>query len=162
MSKSLGNYIGVVEPPEEIYGKTMSIPDALTETYLRLLSGLAPAEVDAALALGPRDAKASLARRLVARLHGEDAAAGAAEEFDRKFRRRELPEAVPEHRPADPRDLAGTMAELGWYPSRSAARRVAEQGGVRVNGERRDAAAELRDGDLLQAGRRNIVRIRVG
>jgi tyrosyl-tRNA synthetase len=98
----------------------------------------------------------------VARLHGDEEAARAEEDFDRRFRRRELPEEVPEHRPADPRDLAATMVELGWYPSRSAARRVAEQGGVRINGERRDGSSELREGDLLQAGRRNIVRIRVG
>jgi tyrosyl-tRNA synthetase len=162
MSKSLGNYIGVAEPAEQIYGKTMSIPDALTEKYLRLVSGLSPSEVESALALGPRDAKAALARRLVARLHGEDAAAGAEEDFDRRFRRREVPTEVPEHLPANPSDLAGTLVELGWYPSRSAARRVAEQGGVRVNGERRGADAELRDGDLLQAGRRNIVRIHLG
>ncbi|MBJ7601040.1 MAG: tyrosine--tRNA ligase [Candidatus Nephthysia bennettiae] len=162
MSKSLGNYIGVAEPPEEIYGKTMSIPDALTEKYLRLVSGLSPEEVESVLARGPRDAKASLARRLVGRLHGEEAAAGAEEDFDRRFRRREVPTEVADHRPAHPSDLAGTLVELGWYPTRSAARRVAEQGGVRINGERRGADAELRDGDLLQAGRRNIVRIHLG
>jgi tyrosyl-tRNA synthetase len=159
MSKSLGNYIGVAESPEEIYGKTMSTPDALTEKYLRLVSGLPPEQVESTLALGPRDAKAALAWRLVARLHGEEAAAGAEEDFDRRFRRREAPAEVPEHRPSDPADLAGTMVELGWYPTRSAARRVAEQGGVRVNGERRGPEAELREGDLLQGGRRNIVRI---
>src|ERR1700730_2976079 len=64
MSKSLGNYIGINEPPEQIYGKTMSIPDPLIEKYLRLISGLSPAEVDATLKLKPRDAKAALARRL--------------------------------------------------------------------------------------------------
>jgi tyrosyl-tRNA synthetase len=162
MSKSLGNYIGVAEPPEEIYGKTMSIPDALTEKYLRLVSGLSPEEVESALALGPRDAKAALARRLVARLHGEEAAAAAEEDFDSRFRRREVPAEVPEHRPEHPSDLAGTLVELGWYPTRSAARRVAEQGGVRINGERRGADAELHDGDLLQGGKRNIVRINLG
>jgi tyrosyl-tRNA synthetase len=162
MSKSLGNYIGVTESPEEIYGKTMSIPDTLTERYLRLVADLSPDEVESALAAGPRDAKAALARRLVKRLHGADAAAQAEEDFDRRFRRREAPAEVPEHRPADPADLAGTMVELGWYPSRSAARRVAEQGGVRINGERRGPDAELRGGDLLQAGRRNIVRINLG
>jgi tyrosyl-tRNA synthetase len=162
MSKSLGNYIGVTESPEEIYGKTMSIPDTLTERYLRLVADLPPDEVESALAAGPRDAKAALARRLVTRLHGADAAAQAEEDFDRRFRRRAAPAEVPEHRPADPADLAGTMVELGWYPSRSAARRVAEQGGVRINGERRGPDAELRGGDLLQAGRRNIVRINLG
>jgi tyrosyl-tRNA synthetase len=161
MSKSLGNYIGVAEAPEEIYGKTMSTPDALTEKYLRLVSGLPPEQVDSALALGPRDAKAALARSMVARLHGAEAAARAEEEFDRRFRRREVPADVPEHRPEELTDLAGTMVQLGWYPTRSAARRVAEQGGVRINGERRGPEAELRDGDLLQAGRRNIVRIKL-
>jgi tyrosyl-tRNA synthetase len=161
MSKSLGNYIGVAESPEEIYGKTMSAPDALTEKYLRLVSSLPPEQVDSALALGPRDAKAALARSMVARLHGAEAAARAEEEFDRRFRRREVPADVPEHRPEELTDLAGTMVQLGWYPTRSAARRVAEQGGVRINGERRGPEAELRDGDLLQAGRRNIVRIKL-
>src|SRR5947209_2948457 len=67
MSKSLGNYIGVDEAPEQIYGKAMSIPDALTERYLRLVAGLSAAEVGGVLAMGPRDAKAALARRLVER-----------------------------------------------------------------------------------------------
>ena len=92
MSKSLGNYIGINEPPEEIYGKTMSIPDPLIEKYLRLISGLSVAEVEATLKLKPRDAKAALARRLVKRLHGEEAAALAEADFDRKFRQREVPE----------------------------------------------------------------------
>src|SRR5262252_2268458 len=101
MSKSLGNYIGIAEPPASIYGKTMSIPDAMTEKYLRLISGLGPEEVERTLALGPRDAKATLARQLVRRLRGEDAAARAEEDWDRQFRQRELPEDVPE------REVAG-------------------------------------------------------
>jgi tyrosyl-tRNA synthetase len=161
MSKSLGNYIGISEAPEQIYGKTMSIPDELTEKYLRLLFDLQPEELVSLLAQGPRDAKAGLARRLVSRLHGEEAAGRAEEDFERRFRRRELPAEVPEHRPTRPEDLAGTMVELGWYPTRSQARRVAEQGGVRINGERVGPEAALKDGDLLQAGRRNLVRIRL-
>src|SRR5690348_10044076 len=78
MSKSLGNYIGVTEPPEEIYGKTMSVPDAAMETWYRLLLGEAPPT-----GVGPRDAKRELARRLVASFHGEDAARAAEEHFDR-------------------------------------------------------------------------------
>jgi tyrosyl-tRNA synthetase len=162
MSKSLGNYIGIAEPPAEIYGKTMSIPDVLTEKYLRLASGMSPAEVEAALARGPRDAKAALARRLVERLHGEEAAAGAEEDFDRRFRQRELPQDLPEHVVGDPADVVGVLVELGWYPSRSAARRVVEQGGARVNGERIGLDHALKDGDVLQGGRRNVARVRVG
>jgi len=162
MSKSLGNYIGIAEPAEEIYGKTMSIPDRLTETYLRLVSGLPAREVDRALALGPRDAKAALARRLVERLHGTGAAAAAEEDFDRRFRRRELPDDLKEHTPRNPADLVGTLVELGWYPTRTAARRVVEQGGVRVNQQRVSLDHALDDGDILQAGKRNVVRVRLG
>ena len=161
MSKSLGNYIGVSEPPEQIYGKTMRIPDGLIEKYLRLISGLGPGEVDDLLALGPRDAKAALARRLVERLHGAEAAARAEADFDRRFRRRELPEEIPEHSPADPADLVGTLVELGWYPTRSAARRVVEQGGVRISSRKVGLDHTLRTGDVLQAGRLNITRIRL-
>jgi tyrosyl-tRNA synthetase len=161
MSKSLGNYIGVSESPDQVYGKTMSIPDSLTGKYLRLVSGLAAAEVERALARGPREAKAVLARRLVERLHGPEAAATAEEAFERRFRRRELPEELPEHVVDDPADLVGVMVDLGWYATRSAARRVLEQNGVRVNGDRVELGHRLRDGDVLQAGRRHVVRIRV-
>jgi tyrosyl-tRNA synthetase len=161
MSSSLGNYIGIGEAPEEIYGKTMSIPDSLTEKYLRLVSGLPADDVEAALSLGPREAKAALARALVRRLDGEEAAARAEEDFDRRFRRRELPEQVPEHTPRDPADLVGTLVDLGWYPSRSAARRVIEQGGVRVGDEKVGPERALREGDLLRAGRRHLARIRL-
>jgi tyrosyl-tRNA synthetase len=162
MSKSLGNYIGITDPPEQMYGKTMSIPDPLTERYLRLVSDLQPAEIEQVIALGPRDAKAALARRLVERLHGTEAAAAAEDDFDRRFRRRQLPEELPEHTPRNAADLVGTLVELGWYPTRTAARRVVEQGGVRVNQQRVGLDHALDDGDILQAGKRNVVRVRLG
>jgi tyrosyl-tRNA synthetase len=163
MSKSLGNYIGLDEPPAVIYGKAMSIPDRLTERYLRLVSGLSGEDVERILRLEPRDAKAALARRLVERLHGAEAAAAAEEEFDRRFRRRELPRTLPDHRPTDPGDLVGTIVELGWQPNRSHARRVVEQGGVRIDGRRAGLGDVLRDGEILEHGRkREAVRIRVG
>ena len=161
MGKSLGNYIGLTEPPEEIYGKTMSIPDTLTEKYLRLVSGLTRQELDAVLALKPRDAKAALARQLVKRLHGEEAAARAEADFDRKFRRREMPEDVAERKVSNPDDLVATLVEVGFAKSRGDARRLIEQGGVRVNGERATPEMKLGDGDVLQAGKRNFVRIRL-
>ena len=161
MGKSLGNYIGLTEPPEEIYGKTMSIPDTLTEKYLRLVSGLTRQELDAVLALKPRDAKAALARQLVKRLHGEEAAAHAEADFDRKFRRREMPEDVAERKVSNPHDLVATLVEVGFAKSRGDARRLIEQGGVRVNGEKATPEMGLGDGDVLQAGKRNFVRIRL-
>jgi len=160
MSKSLGNYIGVSEAPEQIYGKTMSIPDRLLEKYVRLTSGLGRKERDEVLALKPRDAKAALARRLVLRLHGEEAAASAEGDFETKFRRREVPEDVPERAAGDLEDLLGALVETGLARSRGDARRLIDQGGVRVNGEKIGLDWKLRDGDVVQAGKRNFVRIR--
>jgi tyrosyl-tRNA synthetase len=161
MGKSLGNYIGLTEPPEEIYGKTMSIPDHLTEKYLRLVSGLPPAQLDEVLAMKPRDAKAALARQLVKRLLGEEAAARAEADFDQKFRRRELPESIAERTASNPDDLVGTLVEVGFAKSRGDARRLIDQGGVRVNGDKASPETTLADGDVLQAGKRNFVRIRL-
>ena len=161
MSKSLGNYIGIAEPPEEIYGKTMSIPDSLTERYLRLVSGLPVGEVDELLKLPPRDAKATLARQLVRRLHGEGAVDAAEADFDRKFRQRVLPDEIIERTIASA-DLTDALVETGLARSRGDARRLVEQGGVRINGEKVDGMATLRDGDVLQVGKRNFVRIKLG
>jgi len=162
MSKSLGNYIGLAEPPEEIYGKTMSIPDRLTEKYLRLVSDLPSAEVEKVLAMKPRDAKAALARQLVRRLHGEEGAARAEADFDRKFRRRDVPESMPERRISKPKDLVETLVEVEFAKSGTEARRLIDQGGVRINGDKASADAELHDGDVLQVGKRSFVRIRLG
>ena len=161
MGKSLGNYIGIAEPPEEIYGKTMSIPDPLIEKYVRLVSGLGSAEIAVVLAMKPRDAKAALARQLVKRLHGEEAAAHAEDDFETKFRKRELPGDIAERTVSNRTDLVATLIEVGFAKSRSEARRLLEQGGVRVNGVKAASDAQLSDGDVLQTGKRNFVRIRV-
>ncbi len=162
MSKSLGNYIGLAEPPEQIYGKTMSIPDTLIEKYVRLVSGLDVRGQEEVLAMKPRDAKAALARRLVKRLHGEEAALGAEEDFNVKFRKREIPEDMPERRVSNPGDLVGILVDTKLARSRGDARRLIDQGGVRINGEKAGPHAALQDGDVLQAGKRSFVRIRVG
>jgi tyrosyl-tRNA synthetase len=162
MSKSLGNYIGISEPPEEIYGKTMSIADPLTEKYLRLVSGLTPDQVERALALEPRDAKAALARALVQRLHGEDAARRAEEDFDRRFRRREMPDEVPRYETAFPLRLIEAMVRSGLARSNGEARRLIEQRGVRVNGEVAGGDDPLAPGDVVQVGKRRWMRFDVG
>ncbi|MHB8611158.1 MAG: tyrosine--tRNA ligase [Candidatus Dormibacteraceae bacterium] len=161
MSKSLGNYIGISETPNEIYGKTMSIPDTMIEKYLRLISALGPSEVDSTLKLKPRDAKGALARQLVNRLHGEEAAARAEADFDLKFRKRDVPQEVPDHAISDAHDLVGTIVEVGFAKSRGDAKRLVDQGGIRVNGEKATAETRLHEGDLLKAGKRNFVRIRL-
>jgi tyrosyl-tRNA synthetase len=161
MSKSLGNYIGIKEAPEEIYGKAMSIPDTLIEKYLRLVSGFPAQDISAVLAMKPRDSKAALARQLVNRLHGEGVAIRAETDFETKFRKRELPDEMAERSVSNPSDLVATLLEVGFAKSRGDARRLIEQGGVRINGEPAGADARLNAGDVLQTGRRNFVRIRV-
>jgi tyrosyl-tRNA synthetase len=161
MSKSLGNYIGINEPPEQIYGKTMSIPDQLIDKYVRLISGFDEKLQSEVLGMKPRDAKAALARQLVARLHGEAAARRAEEDFDVKFRKHEIPTEIPEHSPAKADDLLGTLVEVGFAKGRGDARRLVEQGGIRINGEKASEDAALKDSDVLQAGKRNFVRIRL-
>ena len=162
MGKSLANYIGLTEPPAEIYGKTMSIPDRLIEKYVRLVSGVEPDAQAAVLAMKPRDAKAVLARRLVERLHGAEAAARAEDDFNRMFRNREIPDDIPERTVSDPKDLVSALVETGLAPTRGDAKRLVEQGGVRIHGEKAGTDVTLRDGDVLQAGKRSFVRVRLG
>jgi tyrosyl-tRNA synthetase len=155
MGKSLNNYIGLTEPPEEIYGKTMSISDTLIEKYVRLVSGLERHEQDDILAMKPRDAKAALARRLVIRMHGDEAARHAEEDFNTKFRKREIP---AEREPYDrtPADMVSLLVETGIANSRNDARRLVEQGGVRINGEKVGLDATPVKGDVVSARRRYI------
>jgi len=161
MSKSLNNYIGLTEPPAEVYGKTMSMPDSLIEKYLRLVSGLASFDLDRVLAMKPRDAKAALAKQLVNRLHGDDASEAAEAEFDSRFRKREIPDEIGELSAENPEDLVSTIVQAGFAKSRGDARRLIDQGGIRINSDKANVDATLKDGDVLQAGKRNFVRIRV-
>src|SRR5713226_7782191 len=157
MGKSLGNYIGLAEPPEEIYGKTMSIPDRLTEKYLRLVSGLEGKELEAVLTLKPRDAKAALARQLVKRLHGDEAAAQAEAHFVSQFVRKEIPDQKEEHRVEGATDIVSLLVATGIANSRGDARRLAEQGGVRKNGEKVGPTADATTGDVISARRRHVL-----
>jgi len=157
MGKSLGNYIGLTEPPEEIYGKTMSIPDKLTEKYLRLVSSLPVDEIERVLAMKPRDAKAALARQLVKRLHGEEAAARAEAHFVSQFVRKEIPSQKEEHRIEGPADIVSLLVATGIATTRGEARRLAEQGGVRKNGEKVEPTAMAAAGDVISARRRHVL-----
>jgi tyrosyl-tRNA synthetase len=162
MSKSLGNYIGLSEAPEQIYGKVMSIPDPMTEKYLRLVCGLAAPEATRVLALGPRDAKADLARRLVGRLHGEEAAGAAEADFAAKFRRgvAGLDEAsIPEVAVSLGTTAAAELVKAGVYSSISQARRVADQGGLSIGGEKVPFDHVVTEGDVLKTGKRRFVRV---
>ena len=162
MAKSLHNYIGVAEAPEEVYGKTLSIPDEAMATYFELVLAEAMPE-----GMGPRDAKRLLARRLVARFHDEAAADRAEREFDRVHLEHRPPEEVEDavlpsgdgsvHLPALIADLFGG--------SRSDARRLLGQGGVKLDGrplgpDEQDLPADALDGALLQVGKRRFRRLR--
>ncbi|MCC6223803.1 MAG: tyrosine--tRNA ligase [Thermoleophilia bacterium] len=159
MSKSKGNYVGVAEMPEQQFGKLMSIPDAATPVYWRLcLDEESPGGE-------PMEAKLELARRIVRRYHGEDAAVAAEAHFTRVVRRHEAPQEVTEVRVRAEGETAWLPGHLrDWFdlPSTSEGRRLLEQGGVRVGGAVvRDAEvpwARL-DGTLVQAGKRRFVRV---
>ena len=157
MSKSLGNYIGIGESPEQIYGKTMSIPDRLIEKYVRLVSGLSPQHADAILALKPRDAKAALARQLVRRLRDETAAQLAEDDFNLKFRKREIPAEREPYIVKGPVDLVTVLVETRVAKSRNDARLLLTQGGVQLNGSKVGVdSAPPKRGDVIKARRRYI------
>jgi tyrosyl-tRNA synthetase len=163
MSKSIGNYIGVTDPPKEIYGKTMSIPDSALGEWYVLLLGEPPDS-----SLEPRDAKRSLARALVDRFHGDGAGEAAEQAFDRVHLSREAPAEMPELVwPAGDESvhLPALLAEA-FGVSSSEARRAIAQGGVRVDGAVVDAdvldvPASAIDGRVLQLGKRRFARIRL-
>jgi tyrosyl-tRNA synthetase len=142
MSKSLGNYIGVVEPADVMFGKVMSISDRLMMRYYELLTDVDIADLQARTSTGglhPMEAKKALAVTLVARFVGSAAAEGARADFERRFQRRELPEKMEEfvwpETDATAVSLAALVAAAGMAKSNSEARRKIQQGGVRVNGE---------------------------
>jgi tyrosyl-tRNA synthetase len=164
MSKSLDNHVGVTDPPEEMFGKTMRLPDSAMGTWFDLLAIDAPPA-----GTPPRDAKRALARGIVARFHGDEAAAGAEQHFDRLFVEHGVPDQVPELRvaPANGSVHLPAVISEGFGVSRSEARRLLGQGGVRLEGEALgaddvDVAPERLDGQILQVGKRQFRRLRVG
>ena len=169
MSKSLGNYVGVTDSPSEMFGKLMSISDELMWKYYTLLTDLGPTEVlemrnrVTAGQLHPKAAKTELAGRIVADFHGADAADHAAQEFERRFSRRELPiEAQSVALSGDEwnASLEKRLVRCGLADSMSDARRKVQQGGVRVNGEKVTLGAPPPTGEyLLQVGKVAAVRV---
>ena len=163
MQKSLGNYVGVAEPPDEIYGKTLSVPDGALETWYSLLLGTSPPQE-----LEARDAKRALARALVARFHGEEAASAAEQEFDRVHIGHEPPTDVPSIRwPAGDGavHLPALLADAFGITT-SEARRSLSQGAVRIEGERvsngtLDVPVQQVAGKVLQLGKRRFARVQV-
>lgn len=163
MSKSLGNQIGITDPPEDVYGRTMSIPDGALGDWWRLLLGR-PAPVD----LPPRDSKRALARGLVQRLDGDEDAARAEAHFDRVIVAHEAPAEVEELAIAAADGTVHLPAAIAqaFSLSRSEARRLIDQGGVALDGDivppgEHDLAVGAVDGAVLRVGRRRYRRLRV-
>ena len=172
MSKSLGNYIGINEPADEIYGKIMSISDELMLRYYELLSDLTMAELEQLKLdlengkLHPMAAKKQLAREMVGRYHGADVAAQADENFIKRFKNNETPEDMPEVVLAPESEkvmLCKVLAESGLTKSNSEGRRSIQGGGVKVNGEK--IADENLEIDcvgeyIIQVGKRRFAKVR--
>lgn len=173
MSKSLGNYVGVAEPPREMFGKLMSITDELMWRYYELCTAISPeglAELKDLVArkrLHPRQAKEGLAVRLVSDFHGEAEAEKAREEFERVFARRGTPDEIADHRIAAPGgriQVARLLVQLGLASSNSQATRLVRQGGVRLDDERlppdtREIEARPGTTCLVKVGKRHFARV---
>ena len=172
MSKSLGNYIGITEPPADMFGKIMSIPDDLMWTYYELTTDRTPQQITALKlevssgALHPMDAKMRLAEEIVSGFHGFDSARKAAENFQRVFRDRQSPTEVPVQKisAGPPRKLIALLVELKLAPSKSEAERLIKQGAVELNESRvDDPRADLDLSKpaqfLLRAGKRKFLRL---
>lgn len=162
MSKSLGNYIGIQEPPSEIFGKLMSISDDLMIRYYELLTDH---DLSAIRAMHPMEAKKQLAGEIVARFHSKDAAESARRDFEAKFARSEFPEDAPEIlvRP-DPISLVAVLTESKLCKSRSDARRMIKQGAVELDGEViKDAEESIAPGRIykIRVGKTRFARVRV-
>ena len=163
MSKSLGNHIGITEAPAEIYGRTLSLPDQAMDTWFSLLAVERPPA-----GTSPRDAKHALARALVERFHGAEAAQAAASQFERVHVQRAAPEEIEELAVAAANGTVHLPAAIadGFGMSRSDARRMLAQGGVKLDGqplagEDLDLPRERLDGAVLQVGKRHFRRLRV-
>lgn len=170
MSKSYGNYIGIDEPAGEMFGKVMSISDDLMWKYYELVTDLTPSEISdlrSQMEAGenPRNIKVNLAKLVIKDFHSQAAADAAEEEFVKRFVQKEVPDEVEEKTiDGGSHALAQLLADTGLASSKGEARRLIEQGGVKINGEKATAPnAEISittDGALLQVGKRKFLRIK--
>jgi len=171
MSKSLGNYVGINEPPDQIFGKLMSISDELMWRYMELLSFQPMPEIafkrEAAIRgeLNPRDIKIDFAKEIVQRFHGGASGQNAAREFIARFREGAMPENIPDFQiPVGMYSFPQILKQVGLTESTSAAMRMIDQGGVKLDGERvSDKGLVLEKGEfVVQVGKRKFARLKVG
>jgi tyrosyl-tRNA synthetase len=172
MSKSLGNYVGINEPPGEIYGKLMSISDQLMWRYITLLSFESLATIErwrreVSEGRNPKEIKVTFAREIAARFHSANAAEQAQADFEARFKQHEIPADIPEHvveGGGQPVLLTHVLKRIGLTASTSEAMRMIEQGGVRIDAQKvSDKALTLAPGQsaVLQVGKRKFARVTV-
>jgi tyrosyl-tRNA synthetase len=168
MSKSLGNYIGIDEPPNEIYGKVMSLADNMIIQYFDLLTDVTEeelAEFNQELAGGkinPMNLKKRLARELVEQLHSQSAAAQADEHFTRVFQKKELPDEVQEIRVSAGEDLRDILVRAGVVKSKSEVNRLVQQGAISINGTKLESAIiDYKDGNIIKVGKHRFIKVLV-
>ncbi|MEP6849893.1 MAG: tyrosine--tRNA ligase [Acidobacteriota bacterium] len=170
MSKSLGNYIGIDEPAGEMFGKVMSISDDLMWRYYELLTDLPPADIASLRSRcssgdeNPRNAKVALAKLIIRDFHSAEAATAAEEEFVKRFVQKEVPDEIQEKTfPAGSYKLAELLVDNGLAASKGEARRLIEQGGVKLNGQKAtSAAADVTidsTGIVFQVGKRKFLKV---
>lgn len=168
MSKSLDNYIGVTEDPNSMFGKVMSIPDSLIETYFTLCTDETPEKIQRYMlemkkGKNPRDVKALLAEKIVTIYHDEKKAKNAKEEFEKVFSKKELPTNIPEVKIEGNYDLPLFLIEIGAASSNSEARRLIEQGGVRIDGAKiTDPKSDISThrGMIVQVGKKKVLKVK--
>ncbi len=153
MSKSYGNYVGLNDAPNDMFGKLMSISDELMISYYELLTA---EDLTAVKAEHPMQAKKRLAGLLTERFHGAEAAAAARENFEKVFSKKENPDDMPQLKPAEGAALSAVLFAAGAAQSKNKARALIEQGAIRLNGQKitQDGPLSFQDGDVLQAGKR--------
>ena len=166
MSKSTGNYVGVDEAPEDKYGKSMSIPDSAMRNWFELVTRWPPERIDELLAavergeVHPMEAKKKLAWEIVSIFDGDQAADGAAAHFERVHQQRELPQEMPTHALAGPTNVVDVIHSAGFARSKSEARRLVQQGAVKLDDERvTSIETEIEAGGVLQVGKRRFLRL---
>lgn len=166
MSKSLNNYIGIDEPPNEMFGKVMSISDELMWRYYELLTDFTPAEIETMKTGGenPRNLKVNLAKQIITDFHSANAAKTAEEDFVARFVKKEIPDEIEEMQiSAGNYNLADLLVQTNLAPSKKEAKRLIEQGGVKIGGEKvsnTSAEIALKEEILLQVGKRKFLKIK--
>jgi tyrosyl-tRNA synthetase len=166
MSKSLGNHIPILAPPDDMYGKVMSIPDQAMSDYFSLVTRWPEEEVEAIEtglkqgSLHPRDVKMKLAREIVEIFHDQEAAMSAERNFVRVFQKHDLPEDIPEYTLKSGQSVLDVLEATGMVKSRSEGRRLISQNGVRLDGEMlNDPIQPFPHSGVLQAGKRRFTKI---